>query len=594
MMEAMSSRAPDGFRSWERPGLALADAASSGPDAVCGDIRLDNRTELAHRLGLRADATDGEVVLAAYERYGESCPEHLLGDFAFVISDVRRRALFCVCDRFAVKPLFWHRSAKLAAVATEIKALLTLEAVPRRLNEDRFADFLTIQFEDPASTVYRDIERLPAAHSVTLSSEGARLRRYWSLDPNRAWTGGSDGKYEEAFRATFTEAVRTRIPDRGPVAALLSGGLDSSSVVAVALDQLRASGRLPLHTLSAVFDTFAAADERPYIDAVHRLGGMVPHFVRPEQLGPLDDWEGAAWRGAEPEPHQQVAIAHALYSAAAESGLRCLLDGLGGDFVVSFGAERLMELALTGRWLSLRREAKALGQADFVSPAALRGYLLSPLVPEWVTVLRLRRGERKMGMPAWSRNMPLNPQFAREAGLRARYERSEAGSRHPPRNARAAHAQQVTSAHVALGLGVVDRLSGIFGVEPRYPFLDSRLAELCLAIPAEQKLRAGYNRDIQRRALAQHLPPEIRWRTGKGAPGVHTAHTLPTRGRTVMDEVILGGGTEIGRYVDIQALRAQYRSCLDGADASAWFPVYRAVVGALWLADAQARHGLTL
>src|SRR5207302_2028012 len=113
-------------------------------------------------------------------------------------------------------------------------------------------------------------------------------------------------------------------------------------------------------------------------------------------------------------------------------------------------------------------------------------------------------------------------------------------------------------------LGVVDRLSGIFGVEPRYPFLDSRLAELCLAIPAEQKLRAGYNRDIQRRALAQHLPPEIRWRTGKGAPGLHTAHTLPTKGRTVMDEVILGDGADIGRYVDIQALRAQYRMCLDG------------------------------
>ena len=281
--------------------------------------------------------------------------------FAFAIWDARSRRLFCACDRFAVRPLYWHRSSRLAAVATEIKALLALEAVPRRLNAVRLADILTLQFEDGRATAYQEIERLPPAHALILDATGARLRRYWSLRPDRAWRRATDAEYEEAFRETFFEAVRCRMQASEPVAALLSGGIDSSSIVSVAR-RLRCDAvppAPPLHTFSALYPTTPGADEHEYIDAVIALGDLIPHFFEPETMGALDDWEGAAWRGDEPELHSAVSFARAAYPPIAAAGARCVLDGLGGDLAIPLGGERLTELAARGRWLTLAREIRA-------------------------------------------------------------------------------------------------------------------------------------------------------------------------------------------------------------------------------------------
>jgi asparagine synthase (glutamine-hydrolysing) len=610
MAEALVTPGTGAARAYERDGVALGHVGvapgesrdelslvehRAAPLAIAADVRLDNRTELRNALGVAEATGDAELILAAYERWDEACPERLLGDFAFIIWDGRRRALFCACDRFAVKGLFWHRSTRLAAAATEIKALFALDQIPRRLNELRLADFLTLQIEDPAETIYRDVQRLAAAHSLTLTRDGARLRRYWHLDLGRAWENGADADYEEAFRTAFTRSVHSRLDDRDPVATMLSGGLDSSSVAVVARNELAARGRLPLHSMSAIFDAVAESDEREYIHAVLATGGFQPHFVHPERLGPLDDWAGAAWRGDEPEPHGQVSIGRSLYAAASEAGARCLLDGLGGDFVVSFGAELLTELAVRGRWVSLWREAHALGRSDFTTTRALlRTFVVAPFVPEAVTRWRMARGERKTGTPHWSGGTPIDPGFALRAGLGDRYDGRRVAREREPRDPRRAQAGWVTSAIVPLGLGIYDRIGRHFGVEPRYPFLDSQLVELCLSIPPDQKLRNGLNRDLVRRALGGSLPEAVRRRQGKGRPGVHIAHSLPATGRHVMDEVVLGDMEPLRPYVELARLREQYRRCLAGADAYAWFPIYRVVVAALWLQQAQARHGLQL
>jgi asparagine synthase (glutamine-hydrolysing) len=563
---------------------------------IVSDARIDNRDELRRDLAAAPGATDDELILAAYRRWDECCAEHLLGDFAFVIWDAGRQRVFCACDRFCVKPLYWHSSNCLAAAATEIKSLLALEEVPRRLNEARFADFLTLQVEDPRSTVYRDIFRLPPAHSLTLDRHGARLRRYWALDPAHSLDLGHDADYEEAFRTAFLNAVECRLPADRPVGAMLSGGMDSSSIVAAArhLTARRGNGGAPVQTLSAVFDRVDGADEREYIEAVLAMGGLEPSYVRPELFDPLGDWEGAAWRGDEPEPNPQVSITRSLYEAAANAGLDCTLEGLGGDFVVSFGAERLTELAARGRWLTLLREARAFGRrADFVTTSMLlRKFAISPFLPEPVARARRARRERIAGLPEWSNGLALTPEFSERNHLADRYAELGRGREREPRDPRRAQYNVITSALVPVALGVVDRIAAGFGVEPRYPFLDSRLVELCLAMPPDQKLRDGYNRDILRRGLDDLLPPMIRWRPGKGRPGTYIEHSLPVVARNAMDDVLLGDPGRIDQYVDIGRVREQYRQCLAGGDANAWFPVFRVVVGAMWLRHAQERFGL--
>ena len=152
----------------------------------------------------------------------------------------------------------------------------------------------------------------------------------------------------------------------------------------------------------------------------------------------------------------------------------------------------------------------------------------------------------------------------------------------------------LTAGLLPLALAGCDRLTAGAGLEARYPFLDSRLVELCLAIPAGQKLRDGYNRDLVRRALDGILPGKVRWRRGKGRPGASAAHTLPTTGRETMDAVILGDPGPIGRYLELDAVRALYRRCLAGAGTDDWMTVYRVTAAALWLEHAQARFGLQL
>lgn len=609
----MAHRAPDGTRTWSEGPASLGHAAldtrpeaiseqlplqaAEGTLAITATARIDNRPELLRELRLPDATGDGRLILAAYERWEEGCPERLLGDFAFAIWDVRHRRLFCACDRFAVRPLYWHRSADVAAVATEIKALLALDSVPRRLNAVRLADVLTLQFEDTKATAYEHIERLPPAHALTLDANGARLRRYWSLHPNRAWNTATDAEYEEAFRETFFEAVRCRMRAREPVAALLSGGIDSSSVVSVAR-RLRCDAdppAPPLHTFSALFPTTPGADEREYIDAVIGLGDLVPHFFEPETMGALDDWHGAAWRGDEPELHSAVPFARAAFPPVVAAGARCVLDGFGGDLAIPLGAERLTELAAQGRWLTLAHEVRALGTADNTTPGSLlRSFVVTPFVPGPVRRLRAGLRDRRAARPAWARGVPLTPEFMLEARLTERYAALRRGREAQPRNPRQAHLRMLTAGLLPLALAGLDRLSAGFGLEARYPFLDSRLVELCLAIPAEQKLRDGYNRDLVRRALDGILPAKVRWRRGKGRPGASAVHTLPSTGRETMDAVILGDPGPIARYVEIDALRALYRQCLGGAGTHEWLTVYRITAAALWVKHAQARFGLQI
>ena len=146
-------------------------AADAGRYAITADARIDNREELLASLALDRRTADSEIILAAYRKWGEECPVHLLGDFAFAIWDRRRQTLFCACDPMGVKGLYYHLSPTALSFASEIKALFALPEIPRRLNEVRVAEYLITLFEDRCGTFYRDILRLPGAHSLSVTRQ---------------------------------------------------------------------------------------------------------------------------------------------------------------------------------------------------------------------------------------------------------------------------------------------------------------------------------------------------------------------------------------------------------------------------------------
>ena len=201
----LAHRGPDGAGIWCEGGMELGHrllwsteesrhehlpmASANGDLILTADARIDNREDLIHTLAVKdppgESISDSSLILAAYERSGTRCPERLLGDFAFVLSDRPRQTLFCARDHFGVKPLYYHyHPGRLFACASEIKALFCLPEVGRHLNEVQVADYLAGMSEDKTSTFYRDIVRLPPAQSLTIDGQGMRLYRYWALDPS--------------------------------------------------------------------------------------------------------------------------------------------------------------------------------------------------------------------------------------------------------------------------------------------------------------------------------------------------------------------------------------------------------------------------
>ena len=597
MRDILSHRGPDDKGSWSSGHIGLGHRMlwttpeslheklpyyeESDDLAITADARIDNRKELFGALGLDPGqkASDSQLILWAYKKWGEDCPGRLLGDFAFAIWDGKKQTLFCARDHMGVKPFYYYRSKKLFAFASEIKGLLILPEVPRQLNEMRVADYLVPILEDKEITFYKDILRLPPAHTMMVNDRGALFRQYWSLDPEREIRLQSDQEYAEAFRKIFFEAVRCRLRSAYPVGSMLSGGLDSSSIVCVArqiLAQEKENGEL--HTFSAIFDDVPECDERPYINAVLAQGRIGYHFVHADRISPLVDIDRVLWHEDEAFYTPNLFMHWGLYDEAHRQGVRVILDGFDGDSVVSHGIGRLAELAGAGRWLSLAREINRLSfHFKYPRRKILLKHGLKPLFPEpLLNFWRWMKGEK---------GYPITPIIKRDLTNRINlYNRLTWKNREmPARTDRENHLRRLTSGIFPFVLEVADRASAAFALEPRYPFLDKRLVEFCLALPSEQKLNHGWSRIVMRRAMSNILPEKIQWRGGKSDLSPNFLRGLRTFEHELLKDVISNGSGVIEDYVDMRVLRqAHDRYMAKGTEADA-MTVWKAVSLALWL-----------
>lgn len=584
MVATLAHRGPDGSDMWRGGPVGLGHqmlhttpeslherlplANRRGDMVITADARIDNRAELIDALGLHDRApgaiADSELILAAYERWGEQCPARLLGDFAFAIWDVRSQTLFCARDHFGVRSLYYHQSPALFAFATEIKGLLALPQVPRRVSEARIADYLQFHFEDRVSTFYQDIVRLPPGHALTVRGGQLRTWRYYALELLPELRLRSDEAYAEAYRAIFTEAVRCRMRSLSPIGSMLSGGMDSSSVTCVARAIALEQGLGPIETFSAIFDEVKASDERPYMQAVIDQGHISPNFTHGDQVTPLSNLDQVLWHEDEPYYAPNLFINWEMWGEARRKGVRVLLDGIMGDSTAAHGFEYLGELAYHGRWLSLAREVRALGRHHGQPFWPLyRRYLWQEGL-QW----RLPGGGRELWrrwrghQPTQSPLLPLiNADFARRYNLAERIAQADAAAEHPITSARAVHLQGLTTGLITSALEAFDRGVAAFGIEARLPFMDRRLVELCVALPARQKFQDGWNRSMVRRGLSRELPEKVRLRLDKGLLGHNFRHGLAAE-RAQIEQSLQAAPELIGPYINVPALASLYQRFL--------------------------------
>src|SRR5687768_5827965 len=180
--------------------------------------------------------SDTEVILAAYEQWGDACLQHFNGMFAFVIWDAAAKNLFAARDRFGEKPFHYvYVPGKVFAFASEMKALWAAGVVERKIHADTLALYQWYnQVDSGEQTFYEGVKRLPQAHSLTLNDDGGlRIQRYWDIDPRARDEGKTDEWYAQQFRQHLTESIRIRLRADVPVGSSLSGGLDSTAVVSI-------------------------------------------------------------------------------------------------------------------------------------------------------------------------------------------------------------------------------------------------------------------------------------------------------------------------------------------------------------------------
>jgi asparagine synthase (glutamine-hydrolysing) len=563
--------------------------------AIVADVRLDNRAELLSLLHIRGESVgDAALILEAYRNWGRQCVQRLEGDFAFAIWNQRERSLFCARDPFGVKQLVCAQLAgKVFAFATEVRALLAFEEIPPDLDEKRIADFLAVYFDDPERTFHRAIRRLPGGCSLTLRDGDVTIERYWSperVSPLQFRGADRDARYAEGFREHFVRAVRERMraAHLSEVGAMLSGGLDSTSIACVARDELRSSHDAALPVFSWIFSDSMESDEREFQEAVIAAGGMRPVTLDSAQLdaSPWTDIDVLLPDGPVYAPN------HYLNNVAAREargiGVRILLDGTGGDSTVSRGRGRYHELFFRGRAITLARELRALARLRGTNeslPRLFFGNVAAPLLPPPILAAALRlRGRAPLSHAPLKL---LTPRMREVSGA------SKAKAATWSLSARREHLAQLTSPMLADGLELLDRSMAMHRVEGRYPFFDRRLAEYCLSLPADQKLADGYSRIVARRAMAGVVPDAVRWRAGKGMPGLHIIVAL-RRSRAILDDLFLRDPAVLDPYVNIDVLRAVYADFLAGrrAEFRTVIQLWSAAVLARWLRDPHARQNV--
>lgn len=383
---------------------------------ITADARVDGRAELIEKLKAKGCydfgfATDVELILHAYQAWDEDCVKHLLGDFAFAIWDRKRQRLFCARDHFGVKPFYYAHVANYLLFSNTLNCVRIHPAVSDKLNELAIADFLLFSFnQEPATTTFADIQRLPAAHYLTWSEGALHLNCYWTLpvDGHIRYKRASD--YVDHFR----ELLRTAVGDRlriDYVGVYMSGGLDSTSIAATAHELLlKQCEPFDLRAYTVVYDQLIPDEERYYSGLAANKLGIPIHYLVVDDYRLYKQWERPELHWPEPAEHPLLAILiDQLDRAVAHS--RVVLRGEGGDPILYPSS-----LYFINRVKQLRFGCLVTEVGQYVlSHGRLPGLGFRSRLKRWLG----------LGKPPWQPSFPawLNPTLAERLNLLERWEK---------------------------------------------------------------------------------------------------------------------------------------------------------------------------
>jgi len=516
MADRLAFRGPDATQVWTRPGAGFcftflrtgpSPQATSQPCTLdgrvwlLGDVRLDGRDDLRRELeqfGERTEnsATDEELILRAWRLWGEEGLAKLLGDFSFALWDESAHQLRCVRDLLGVRPLYYAISGDDVCFSNTLDVLRLVPGLSGMLDPEFIADFLLAESSsDAARTAFRDIRRLPAGHELRYAGREPRLRRYAALPIEEPLSLMQENEYVERFQGLLKQAVRERLP-REPSAIFLSGGLDSTSVAAVACAIAGQDGGNGLRAYTIDCRTMFEDEEGSLAELVAQHLGMDIEILSGASCLPYQGWDDSLARMPEP-CHDPFLFLGRRQCRQVQSRARVALSGYGGDDILTGQAWPYLV------YLFRRRDFKPIVKT-FGSYVLRRGRI-PPLRGGFRARLRRWLGPKDplTEFPRW-----LEPRFVERSNLRDRWRELQ----EPPQSCHPLH----PVAHAGLSS---DFWAGVFEsedaactgvpVDLRAPLLDQRLIRFLLRVPP---VPWCMEKALLREAMRGMLPERVRRR----------------------------------------------------------------------------------
>jgi asparagine synthase (glutamine-hydrolysing) len=554
--------------------LSIIDLSPSGHQPMCtadkrywivynGEIYnyLELKEELIREEFSFRSKSDTEVLLNAYALWGESVLNRLVGMFAFAIYDQEKNQLFLARDFFGIKPLYYTAWADGFAFASEIKALLKLPHLTRRVNPQRAYEYLSSGLADHGDdTLFQEIHQLPAAHCMYLAinhKNNYQPVRYWNIDlSNKSELSIQDAAVK--VRGHFLENIKLHLRSDVPVGAALSGGIDSSSIV-MAMRQVQKE-HLDIKTFSFIAENSTINEER-WVDIIGEAAGVVSNKVKasPDEL--VADLDQLIYIQDEPFGSTSIYAQYRVMGLAKEKGIKVMLDGQGADEMLGgyrpyFGA-RLASLFRQLQWIKAYKLLVRLSHYEDCKRAQVLKHAASYFVP---TPLRL-----------WAHNIvgrDLLPPWLNEGWLRDKEVRIVCAERTRGREILRADLYRDLTKQLLVGLlRYEDRNSMAYSIESRVPFLTPSLASFISSLPEEYVIDMnGTSKAVFRKAMKGIVPDAILERKDK--IGFATPEQLWLQDlRPWVESVLNSEAATSVALLDIPSLQRGWRDVLNGRKA---------------------------
>jgi len=509
--------------------------------------------------------SDTEVILASYDKWGKGCLEKFNGMWAFAIYNIKNSTLFCARDRLGVKPFYYYKDENAFIFASEIKAILEYQDVKKTPNDQIIYDFLAHGFSDHTEeTFFKGIKQLLPGHYLEIQNWKLEISQYWDLDPDKKLEL-TDQQAINNFKELFEDSIKLRLRADVAVGSCLSGGLDSSSIVATANNLLRQdkSSAKSLgerqKTFSSVYEReeFKKANEKQYIDKVIQQTEVEPHFIEPNPLNLWQNLQELAWSQDEPFGSTSIYAQWNVFKLAKENKIKVMLDGQGADEMMAgylgiFGTY-LYELFRQGNWGMMFREIREFrAKHPDISLATIGrnfGFTMSQALPKSIF--------------EWFFKKTRNTKFLDEKFVEKNYHAFKLPGYY--KNLLKDYSYwSVKNVSLPSLLHWEDRNSMIHSIESRVPFLDYRLVEYIFALPDNQIIRDGVTKYILREAMRDLLPEEIYNRQDKVGFATPEEIWFKKYVRSQLEEIINSDSFKSRKYFNWPKLKEYFDEVMAG------------------------------